>query len=198
MRASTAAISGFTVLVLLVTLVIVTSSPSTTNLSASNSNMSSRASTTTLSQPSGGSRSSGYSTNSTNELPCGKAQEVNINGTKYCRINVTPDSQVVSQEGYAYFLNGSITFKGVTFATSCPPNIAGCPNTGSTSIQTYTSISGPGAIIVNITFPNHTTETIHSLLDPGSDYTILSSHSNPRAGVFVQASSTIYLLVEES
>jgi hypothetical protein len=51
---------------------------------------------------------------------------------------------------------------------------------------------------VNITFPNHTTETIHSLLDPGSDYTILSSHSNPRAGVFVQASSTIYLLVEES
>ncbi|MDG6995037.1 MAG: hypothetical protein JRN52_03860 [Nitrososphaerota archaeon] len=138
-----------------------------------------------------------YLTVSTGIFCGGTSQVTTINGTTYCTDNVSSDT-VVQNPGYAYFLNDSVTFMGVRFDMICQPSYFGCPGTSNVTEQT-TILAG--AIMVNLSFPDNTNETIGGVIGISSGITVLSKHNNPRAGVMITSTSTGYdtfLLMEAS
>ena len=106
-----------------------------------------------------------------------------VNGSFYWADDVSKDI-VVQNPGYSYFLNGSVTFDGVTFKTICPPTYAGCPVPPGTTIQNQTIVMA-GAIRFNMTFPDKTTETAGNIIGD-SIYMFVLSHHYPKAGMLIE------------
>ncbi len=133
----------------------------------------------------------------TSSLCGGTSHMTTISGTTYCTDDVSNDA-VVQNPGYAYFLNDSVTFMGVTFQMICPPSFLGCPGTSNVTEKT-TMLAG--AIMVNLAFPDKTNETIGGVIGISSGITVLSKHNDPTAGVMISRSGSsydVFLLVEVS
>jgi len=118
-----------------------------------------------------------------------------VNGSLYYADNVTMDISG-GNPGYLHFQNTSVTFLGVKFDTYCPPSYGGCPVTTGTTIMAQTSMS-IGAIRVNATFPDDSTETMNAVIGDLDYVFLLSRHGNPQTGVLVVYSGgyKAYLLV---
>jgi hypothetical protein len=122
-----------------------------------------------------------------------------ISGTTYCTTDVSQDI-VVGNPGYSYFVNGSVNFMGVSFATYCPPNYSGCPvpKNYTTTTQTITTMT-IGAVRFNMTFPDKAVEVAFSVVGDSQYVLMLSNHSDPTAGMLIQYISnygyTVVLLV---
>jgi hypothetical protein len=139
-----------------------------------------------------------YSGGSAELYSCGTTSKMtSVNGSLYCVDDVT--SNVMFQNpGYSYFLNESVNFMGVKFETYCPPNFYGCPGGTNGSNPTIVLIA---AIKMNLTFPGHVNETISRVIGHSDEVTVLSMHSNPRAGVLIRYTNQSYqmfLLVQAS
>jgi hypothetical protein len=106
-----------------------------------------------------------------------------VNGSFYWADDVSKDI-VIGMPGYSYFLNGSVTFDGVTFTTICPPIYAGCPVPSGTSIQNQTTVMA-GAIRFNMTFPDKSTETTGDVIGDSIYMFVLSQHY-PKAGMLIE------------
>jgi hypothetical protein len=130
---------------------------------------------------------------------CGqRAQTIVLNATGYCAEDVANDT-VLGSPGYSYFLNGSITFMGVTFQTYCPSEYRGCPGANSSA-----SIVTLGIMRFTMTFSDKTNETVtNGAIDELTYIPILSNHTNPRAGMLIvitnganETTDHVFLLVE--
>jgi hypothetical protein len=105
-----------------------------------------------------------------------------VGGSAFYTDNVTSDISV-GNPGYSYFLNGSVAFMGVEFATICPPIYAGCPIPAGGNMSSQQALYA-GAIRLNVAFRDGTNETIGDVI--GETYTVsLSQHTNPRAGILI-------------
>jgi len=129
---------------------------------------------------------------------CGVGNQViTLNKTAYCADDVANDT-VVGGPGYSYFLNGTITYLGVTFEPYCPSIYRGCPGANSSA-----SMVMLGIMRFTMTFPDNTNETGSSVIEDGYYAQILSNHSDPRAGMLIEitygahATTHVYLLVEK-
>ena len=132
-----------------------------------------------------------YLTVSTGTSLCGGTSHMTtVSGTTYCTDDVTNDA-VVQNPGYAYFLNGSVTFMGVTFQMICPSSFLGCP--GTSNVTEKTTVLA-GAITLVLTFPDKTTETIGGVIIPmpSNGVTLLSKHVNPTAGIMIARTNSSY------
>ncbi|HUI86089.1 MAG TPA: hypothetical protein VLY21_02905 [Nitrososphaerales archaeon] len=116
-----------------------------------------------------------------------------VNGSLYNVDDVSNDT-VVQNPGYSYFVNGSIAFEGVRFATICPPYYSGCP--GGTASQVKTIVMA-GAIMFNMTFPISFNETAGGVIGDLSYAYFLSHHIGPRAGILIESGQypRVFLLV---
>lgn len=138
---------------------------------------------TTSSQPGSSFSAISSSLNSTSSVTrsCGiGAQLIPLNGTLYCADDVANDT-VLGGPGYSYFLNNSVTFDGVKFQTICPSIYRGCPGSNSSSTMMYA-----GAVRFNMIFPDGTNETAGAVIGDLTYVPILSSHSNPQAGMLIE------------
>ena len=118
------------------------------------------------------------------------------NGTTFCIDDVSNDTVVQNPGGYTYFRNISIVFMGINFTTICPQGFYGCPGTSNNSEVTTMAA---GALRVNLTFPDKTTESIGGIIGINYNLTLLSTHSNPRAGIMLldtHSGYDVYLLVQ--
>jgi len=129
--------------------------------------------------------------------PCAKL--VTLNGTGYCADDVSNDT-VLGGPGYSYFRNVSIAFMGVTFQTYCPWEYAGCPGANGTVTEVML-----GVIRFTMTFPDNTNETVGAPIGDLTYVHILSSHSDPRAGMLIEiengpqrSTAHVFLLVSEA
>lgn len=113
-----------------------------------------------------------------------------VNGSAYYADNMTSDI-TVGNPGYSYFLNGSVTFMGVKFATICPPIYAGCPIPPGTTVTTQETV-GAGAIRLNLTFPDGSNETIGGVIGDITYFFVFSHHANPQAGILIVYTSSGY------
>jgi hypothetical protein len=104
---------------------------------------------------------------------------MNVNGSYYWADDVSKDI-MVGMPGYSYFLNGSVTFDGVTFQTICPSNFRDCPGSNSSSTIVYA-----GAIRFNMTFPDKSTETVGKVIGDSIYMFVLSQHY-PKAGMLIE------------
>jgi len=118
------------------------------------------------------------------------ASMTTVNGSSFSADNVTGDI-TVGNPGYSYFLNGSVTFMGVTFATICLPVYAGCPIPPGTSATSQETV-GAGAISLNVRFPDGTNETIGDVIGPTIHFFVLSHHANPQAGILIVDTTSGY------
>lgn len=133
--------------------------------------------------------------------PCGpKAQQIALNGTRFCADDVGNDT-MIGDPGYSYFLNGSVTFMGVTFQTYCPSGYTGCPGAANGTATTVFL----GIMRFTMTFPDGTNETVGAAIGDLTYINIFSSHSNPRAGMVISisegahvATAHVFLLVSEA
>ena len=106
-----------------------------------------------------------------------------VNGSRYCAAEISGDI-AIPNPGYGYFLNGSVYFMGVKFATICPPIYSGCPGS-STGGQTVTTVM-LGAIKFNMTFPDGNVETGSGVIGDSTYVPVLSKHVGPRAGMLIE------------
>jgi len=114
-------------------------------------------------------------------VSCGLgAQLIALNAAEYCADDVANDT-VLGGPGYSYFRNESITFMGVTFETICPSEYMGCP--GANSTATLVTL---GIMRFTMAFPDKTNETQSGAIGDATYIPILSSHSNPRAGMLIE------------
>lgn len=121
--------------------------------------------------------------NSTNapKGSCGLGvQLIPLNATEFCADDVANDT-VLGAPGYSYFRNGSITFMGVTFQTFCPSEYMGCPGANSTAATVML-----GIMRFTMTFPDKTKETAGAAIGDLTYVSMLSNHSNPRAGMLIE------------
>jgi hypothetical protein len=109
---------------------------------------------------------------------------MNVNGSLYYADDISKDT-VVQNPGYAYFLNGSVTFDGVKFETICPSTYSGCPTPTGTAVQNQMTVMA-GAVKMNVTFPDRSTETIGEVFGDSTYAFVLSQHTNPRAGLVIE------------
>ncbi len=110
---------------------------------------------------------------------------MNVNGSLFYADNISGD-MVVQNPGYAYFMNGSVTFDGVKFETICLPNYSGCPIPAGTVQNQTRTVPGAGAITIKMTFPDKNTETRGEVIGDSTYVFVLSQHANPRAGVLIE------------
>lgn len=118
------------------------------------------------------------------------------NGTTFCTDDVTNDTVVQNPGGYTYFRNNSIIFMGINFTTICPQGFYGCPGTSNNSEVTTMAA---GALRVNLTFPDKTIESLGGIIGINYNLTLLSTHTNPRAGIMLldtRSGYEVYLLVQ--
>jgi hypothetical protein len=109
---------------------------------------------------------------------------ITVDGSEYYVDNVT---KIMNTGGTTFhFNNGSVTFLGVEFRTICMDYASGCPGVPPPPANaTYTVPSGSG-ITVNVTFPDHSSETIAGAFPIVPVHFYKSSfHSNPRAGILI-------------
>jgi hypothetical protein len=106
-----------------------------------------------------------------------------VNGSLYYFDDVSSDI-TVGNPGYSFFHNASVTFLGVKFVTYCPPTYGGCPVPSGTTITTATTMF-LGAIRLNATFADKSTETFGAVIGDDPYVFAFSRHSDPQAGVLV-------------
>ncbi len=147
----------------------------------------------------GGSSTIETASNATSGVnPCGVGvQVIALNKTEYCSDDVTNDI-ILGGPGYSHFLNGSVTFMGVTFQTYCPSSSSGCPGANSSATTVLL-----GMLRFTMTFPDKTNETASAVISGSTYLPIVSNHTEPKAGMLVEtqygAQGTAYhvfLLVE--
>ena len=107
---------------------------------------------------------------------------MNVSGSYYWADDVSRDI-VIGSPGYSYFLNGSVTFDGLTFQTICPPIDQGCPGSNSSSTVVWADV-----VQLNIKFPGGSNETIGraGYFEPLPTYILTINHTSPRAGILVE------------
>jgi hypothetical protein len=121
-----------------------------------------------------------------------------VNGTTYYADNVT-SLMVAEGMGTFHFNNGSVTFLGVEFQTICTEYGSACPGVPAPPPGTTITLqSGPG-ITLNVTFPDHSSETI-SRAFPIGGFEAFSCHNDPQAGILIMYTNSSpfyksYLLV---
>ncbi len=107
---------------------------------------------------------------------------LDVNGRWYWADDISGDI-VIGSPGYSYFLNGSVTFDGLTFQTICPPIDQGCPGSNSSSTVVWADV-----VQLNIKFPGGSNETIGraGYFEPLPTYILTINHTSPRAGILVE------------
>jgi len=106
-----------------------------------------------------------------------------VNGISYYADNVT-SLMIAEDMGTFHFNNGSVTFLGVEFQTICTGYGSACPGVPAPPPGTTITVqSGPG-ITLNVTFPDHSSETISGGFPIGG-FEALSHHTNPQAGILI-------------
>jgi hypothetical protein len=112
------------------------------------------------------------------------APTMTVNGSTYYADDVT-SVMVAENPGTFHFDNGSVTFLGVTFQTLCTNYGDGCP-VPPPPPGTIQIVSSGAGISLNVTFPDHISETISGAfpLVPVYFYTF-THHTNPQAGILI-------------
>jgi hypothetical protein len=131
----------------------------------------------------------GTSCTSTSGSPAG-ASTATVNGSAYYADNITGDISV-GNPGFSYFLNGSVTFMGVKFATICLPIYGGCPVPPGTTVTNQETVA-IGAISLSATFPDKTNETVGGVIGDITYFFVLSHHASPQAGILIVYTSSGY------
>ena len=171
------AIALAVVLLIAVSTVVFTQSGTTTSTAISTTTSSPPSSSFSVTASSA-SNSTGVGTGS-----CGLGvQLITVRGstTEYCADDVANDT-VLGGPGYSYFRNESITFMGVTFQTICPSEYMSCPGANSTAATVML-----GIMRFTMAFPDKTNETLSGVIGDDTYIPILSSQSNPRAGMLIE------------
>jgi hypothetical protein len=129
-------------------------------------------------------------TGSTGNIPT-----MTVNGSLYYSDDITSDI-TIGFPGYSFFHNSSVTFLGVKFETDCPPSYGGCPVPPGVTETTVTTMM-IGAIRLNATFADKSTESISALIGDDDYIFAFTHHTGPQAGVLIVYSGGFkaYLLV---
>ena len=127
--------------------------------------------------------------------PITNAPKMLVNGSLYYADDITSDI-TIGFPGYSFFHNTSVTFLGVRFETYCPPSYGGCPIPPGVTETTVTTMM-IGAIRLNATFADKSTESINALIGDDDYIFAFTHHAGPQAGVLIVYSGGFkaYLLV---
>jgi len=122
-------------------------------------------------------------TSITTTTAAGTTSTTTVNGISYYVDNVT-SLMVAEDPGTFHFENGSVTFLGVEFRTTCTDYASGCPGVSPPSADNIIVEPTGASITLNMTFTDRTSEVITGGFPIGG-FHAFSQHTNPQAGVLI-------------